>query len=204
MGIKVNISNDDKEASKANVWTLLPNGWYNFELFDASGPEKYKSVANKDRPYYEVVVRVTEGDFAGRKLSFVRIPLFTRWNNDKKSSTNFISFFESLTDADGNRLYAEEVTDENGNVTYELPDEFEVPEPEDLLEARITARVRIKANEYQGKTEDRNEVAAFRAYDPDADDPSPTRDKAVPVAEDKPAAKGTAKVKPARKGSLDL
>lgn len=195
MGITINISNEDIKDAEGPDFSLLPTGWYNFEIIDAEQTEYGSHTKNPGKPYDKVSLRIIDGDFAGRR-QWVNVPLFLRWSGEKNSPTNFVQFFQSVTDEDGDLVYATE-EDENGKPV--LPSEFEVPEAEELITRRVTARVRIKPNTYQGKTEDRNEVSGFRAYDP-AEDPSPTKEDA-PAEEAAPA---KAKKSSGKKGALDL
>lgn len=204
MGITVNVSDEDRTENEAAKSNLIPTGKYNFQIIDAEQDTYGPNSKNKGKPYLNLTLRVADGDFAGRQLKFVGVPLFLKWNNEKKTPTSFLDFFTSITDDEGARAYAERnpETDE-----FEISGEFEVPEEGELLEKFVVARVRIEDNEYNGEVTKKNSIAplpgSFFPYDP-TDDPSPTREAAATAAA--APAKGGSKAKkaPAKKGSLDL
>lgn len=169
----VNVSGEDrKAAAAANDFEPIPAGWYNGTIFNAEEKQFKNAGKHPGDDYYNVQLRVSEGDYKGRVL-FVMVPLFPKWNPGPKTPngfpTNFIPFFEALGE--------------------DLEGEFEVPDPDELGGQDITFRVRIEEDAYKNAKEGttdakRNEVTAFRPYDPD-DDPSPTREDVAPAT--KPA-----------------
>lgn len=188
MARTLNISSEErKEVKASNSFAPLPAGWYNVAVFNAEekaydGPNS-KGKEHAGEPYYNLELRVIEGDFNARRLYGIQVPLFTKWgpstkegpNKGKRFPTNFLPFFEALADEFG---------DPEG--------EFEVPDADDLLGKKLTVRVRVVADDYkikQGeKDAKRNEVNGFRAYDED-DDPSPSLED-QPASGGKSASKG--------------
>lgn len=193
MGITINVSDEDRAENEVAKINLIPTGKYNFQIIDAEQDE-YNSTANKGKPYLNLTLRVAEGDFAGRQLKFIGVPLFLKWNNEKKTPTSFLDFFSSVSEEDGSQV-------------YDVEGEFEVPEAGDLLGKFVTARVRVEDNDYNGEKTKRNSIAplpgSFFPYDP-SNDPSPTKEAAATVAETPTKGKAAAKKSPAKKGALDL
>lgn len=192
MAIKVAITEEEFEAGKGPSFDLLPTGWYNVEITDAVEKE-FASEANKGKPYVALTLRVIDGDFTGRKV-WANVPLFLRWNNEKKSPTNFVQFFTAVSEEDGEPIFA--TVDDEGNRVLE---EVDLEAAEDLLTKRVTARIRVKS-EKDDKDALRNDVGSFRAYDPD-DDPSPSKAEAAAAAA---AAPEKGKKSGGKKGALDL
>lgn len=201
MAIKVAITEEEFEAGKGPSFDLLPTGWYNVEITDAVEKE-FASEANKGKPYVALTLRVIDGDFTGRKV-WANVPLFLRWNNEKKSPTNFVQFFTAVSEEDGEPIFAS--VDDEGNRVLE---EVDLEAAEDLLTKRVTARIRVTSDTYRiekgEKDALRNDVGSFRAYDPD-DDPSPSKaEAAAAAAAASEKGKGGAKKAAPKKGGLDL
>ena len=109
---------DDEElkfqADAAKGPTPVPVGWYNVLITDVSiaawskdepiNPKTKKPVREK----LVLTVKLSEGEFAGRQIRYVNVPLFQKFNPTAKSpagtATSFISFMDAVGAMDGNRV----------------------------------------------------------------------------------------------------
>lgn len=170
MARTITITEDERqESAESNSFAPLPAGWYNVSIYDvkekAYTSDRSQGKEHYGKPYYDLELRVSEGDYADRRLFGVQIPLFKKWgpsqkqgpNFGKRFGTNLIPFFEALADEFG-----------------EPTGEFVIPDPEDLLGKRLRVRLRIEDNEYQGEVTRRNAVNGFKPYI-EGEDPSPKR-----------------------------
>ena len=101
---------DDEElkfqADAAKGPTPVPVGWYNVLITDVSiapwskdepiNPKTKKPVREK----LVLTVKLSEGEFAGRQVRYVNVPLFQKFNPTAKSpagtATSFISFMDAV------------------------------------------------------------------------------------------------------------
>src|SRR5690606_14574175 len=163
MASKVAITEEEFEAGKGPSFDLLPTGWYNVEITDAVEKE-FASEANKGKPYVALTLRVIDGDFTGRKV-WANVPLFLRWNNEKKSPTNCGQRFTAAAEEDGEPMLASV-----GDGGTRVLGEADLEAAGDLVSKRVSARVRVTTDTHRvGKGEKdalRTGVGRFRAYDP--------------------------------------
>jgi len=88
-----------EEAAKGP--TPAPLGWYNVAITDISVdtyPEDHEKYAGKGKII--LTVKLIDGDYKGKEIKFVNVPLFPRWAPGPKSpdgtATSFMAFFKSL------------------------------------------------------------------------------------------------------------
>jgi hypothetical protein len=99
-----------EEAAKGP--TPVPLGWYNIAITDISvdsyPPEHEKYGGEHPKGFIVLTVKLIDGDFKGREIRFVRVPLFPRWAPGPKSpdgtATSFMAFFKSLGLISNNKL----------------------------------------------------------------------------------------------------
>jgi hypothetical protein len=96
-----------EEAAKGP--SPVPLGWYNVAITDISVdsyPDDHEKYAKKG--FIVLTVKLIDGDFKGREIRFVRVPLFPRWAPGPKSpdgtATSFMAFFKSLGLISNNKL----------------------------------------------------------------------------------------------------
>lgn len=128
------------EAAKVNKgqFTVYKAGTYNFTIFDAEAKAYGERSKNPGKEFYQLVLKFDGGEYDGKKITRVQIPLFQNWavssdptkaaKNPKGWPTVFAPFFQALG--------------------YEVKGNFEIPEPGDLLGKRLSAKVGIEDDTY--------------------------------------------------------
>lgn len=149
-----------EEAAKGP--TPIPVGFYNVAITDVEVDEydeDHEKYAGKK--YLILTVKVTGGEYKGRELRYVRVPLFPRWAPTTKSpagtATPFHSFFNALGFIRDNKLT---LKDWNQLFGKELQAKVSITKPND--EGNVYNQIAPFAGSWKPKAEvaedDENEI----------------------------------------------
>lgn len=87
-----------EEAAKGP--TPVPTCWYTVGLTDVAVDLYKTGTTYAGKKFLTLTIKVLAGEYKGRQVRFVRIPLFERWNptakNPNGTATSFFSFFDAL------------------------------------------------------------------------------------------------------------
>lgn len=118
----INVQANVAEAVSTTAPDLLPEGPYEFYIYEATLSEYSDKSKNPGRPKLDLVLKVAEGPHAGRQVWEYNLPMFGTWSGGATAFT-FYQFVAAL----GIEI------PEDGNVS--------IPDPEFLVGERIKAKV---------------------------------------------------------------
>lgn len=164
-------------SSGGNDFKPLPQGTYAATIYDVKEGE-YGSESNKGRPKFDVQVRISEGEYANRRL-FTHVPLFLEWGSGADAFA-FYDFFGPFVTGDPKsfRAHVKELVESGEG-------ELDLPTPNDLLGREVEVHVKVVPDNWKwrqaqeenpdAKLEDfnRNEIASFKLPDKSGSKPAP-------------------------------
>lgn len=146
---------DDEQvvaAAEANkgTFTVYKTGVYNFTIFDAEEKKYGEKSANAGKEYYQITLKFDGGEYDGKKITRVQVPLFQNWavstdpkkaaKNPKGWPTNFAPFFTALG--------------------YDVKGKFAIPDASDLFGKRLSAKVTVEDDTYAFEQEQKVDPTA--------------------------------------------
>ena len=140
------------DAAKGPV--PAPLGWYNVAITDVS-VDKYDEDHEKyaGKGFLILTVKIVDGDYKGKEIKFVRVPLFPRYMPGPKSpdgtATSFMAFFKALGLVNGNKLT---LKDWNQLFGKELQAKIVVTKPNDS--GHVYNQIQPFASSWKSKAED--------------------------------------------------